>query len=750
MSDMTAAVDDDDDKPEKLDRDENDRLIALALAEYEECQKAVSKNREDQVDDLRFRAGSPDNGWQWPEQVRTSRTGDPTGARPCLTVNKVKTHVAQIVNDIRQNRPSIKVIPVDDGADVDVAEMLNGIIRHIQYVSDADIAYDTAVDLSVTAGEGYIRVLTDYVDDNSFDQDVVIRRVRNMFTVFPDNNCVDPCCTDARKFFVVENMTQEEFEDRWPDASPIDWDFVGVGMKASWFANDRVRVAEWWRVELEKKTLKLWSNGAKTLDNEPVPPVMIGEAPPTIIKKRSVNVRKVIMRRINGVEVLETNEWAGSTIPIVRVVGDEYDIEGEVYVSGLIRNTKDAQRMYNYHCSLEVEQIALAPKAPYVGAAGQFEGHEDQWKTANVVNYAYLEYEPIVDEASGRAFPAPQRQMPPMPSQAIMQAKLGAADDIKSVTGQYDAAMGQRSNETSGIAIRTRDHQSETSTFNYVDNLTRAIRAVGRIIVEIIPKIYDTPRIARMLGEDGSVDQAKIDPSIPTATQQMQSPDGKIAMLYNPTIGKYDVMVNVGPSYSTKRQESVEAMTQMTQANPQLWQVIGDLLVKNMDWPGAEDMAKRLKATLLPQVQALDKPADGGAPPMPPEAQQAMQQAMQHMQQMQQAIQQLQQENQNLKFDQQAKTVEGQTSVQVAQIQAWAEVTKAESELAKAKAQGVDPDKIDAIAGALTAIMSHINPAAVHGLIPAEPDPVPVDPAMQPMQPPSGGFFTPSDGQATA
>ncbi|HTJ94266.1 MAG TPA: portal protein, partial [Pararobbsia sp.] len=311
-------------------------------------------------------------------------------------------------------------------------------------------------------------------------------------------------------------------------------------------------------------------------------------------------------------------------------------------VSGLVRNAKDAQRMYNYWASQEVEMLALAPKAPFIGAAGQFEGFETDWRTANTTNKAYLEYNPVVDTMNGeRPFPPPQRVAPPMPSAGIMQAKMGAADDIKSATGQYDASLGAQGNETSGIAIQRRDHQSDISTFHFVDNLSRAIRFVGKIIVDLIPKIYDTKRIVRILGEDGDTDMAAIDPTQKEAVVKHYHDETKqeIARIYNPGVGKYDVVVSTGPSFSTKRQEAGEAMQQMTQANPELWHVIGDLLVKNMDWPGAEEMSKRLKATLLPAVVEAD------TTDIPPQVMSQMQQQKQQIgeltQHLQQALKQL-------------------------------------------------------------------------------------------------------------
>jgi hypothetical protein len=315
------------------------------------------------------------------------------------------------------------------------------------------------------------------------------------------------------------------------------------------------------------------------------------------------DVKKVKWLKTNGFEVLEEQDWAGKFIPVIRVVGNEYEVDGRLYVSGLIRNAKDAQRMYNYWVSQEAEMLALAPKAPFIGYGGQFEGYEQQWKTANTTNWPYLEVNPDVTDGAGAVLPLPQRAQPPMASSGLLQAKAGASDDIKSSTGQYDSSLGATSNERSGRAILAREKQGDTGTYHYVDNLARAIRHCGRQLVDMIPKIYDTERIARIIGIDGEVKRAKINPTQAEPVKKIVDESGiVIEKIYNPSVGKYDVCVSTGPSYMTKRQESLDAMSQLLQGNPQLWQVAGDLFVKNMDWPGAQEMAKRFAKTIDPKL----------------------------------------------------------------------------------------------------------------------------------------------------
>jgi hypothetical protein len=313
------------------------------------------------------------------------------------------------------------------------------------------------------------------------------------------------------------------------------------------------------------------------------------------------------------------------------VVGNEFEVDGKLYVSGIVRNAKDAQRMYNYWVSQETEMLALAPKAPFIGYGGQFEGYEYQWKTANTNNWPYLEVNPDVTDAQGGMLPLPQRAMPPMPQTGLIQAKMGASDDIKATTGQYDASLGMAGNERSGKAILARERQADTGTYHFVDNLARAIRHVTRIIIDLIPKYYDTQRVARIIGVDGDTSMAKIDPTQQEPVRKIMDMQtgAVIEKIYNPSVGKYDVVVTTGPNYMTKRQEALESMAQLLQGNPQLWAVAGDLFVKNMDWPGAQEMAKRFEKTIDPMIVS-----DDDKPPALQAAEQQIQQMGQQMEQM--------------------------------------------------------------------------------------------------------------------
>lgn len=633
-------------------RDDKADMLSVMRKRLDMAITAYSDSREDQLDDLRFVAGSPDNQWQWPAdvlQTRGSVQGQTINARPCLTINKLPQHVKQVTNDQRQNRPSGKVIPANDEADEEVASILDGIVRHIEYISDADVAYDTACECQVEHGEGYFRILTEYCDEDSFDQDIRIGRIRNPFSVYMDPMIQDPCGSDAQWCFITQDLTKEEYEHQFPDAMPISsLQNTGVGNTsyAQWVNETTVRIAEYFYIERESKTLNLYQGGATAIAGSPEAK-RAEEFGFTPIKTRSVEVKTVKWCKTNGFEILEERDWAGKWIPVIRVIGNEYEVEGRLYISGLVRNAKDAQRMYNYWVSQEAEMLALAPKAPFIGYGGQFEGYEQQWKTANTTNWPYLEVNPDVTDGNGAVLPLPQRAPPPLPQAGLIQAKMGAADDIKTTTGQYDASLGAAGNEKSGKAIMARERQTDTGTYHYVDNLARAVRYCTRQIIDLIPKIYDTQRIARIVGMDGEVDNVAIDPEQQEPVRKIRDENGAvIKSIYNPGIGKYDVCVTTGPSYMTKRQEALEGMAQLLQGNPNLWAVAGDLFIKNMDWPGAEEMAERFAKTIDPKLMA-----DTDEDPALMAAQQQMQQMAQQMEQMQAMLQNVQKSMEQQELD---------------------------------------------------------------------------------------------------
>lgn len=614
MEGVTPDAEDDADA-DAAEAKENEKILEEAKARLAVCVEAESEIRKLALEDLEFRAGN-----QWPESIRQERQND---GRPCLVINRIPQFVQQVTNDQRQNRPAIKVHPIDDQADDDTAEMIQGLIRHIEYNSNADVAYDTAFEGAVTSGLGYHRVVTGFASPTSFDQEIFIKRIRNPFSVFFDPYSQEPDGSDANFAFVVEDLSPDQCKEKHPDSelgsNTADWTSIG-NSSPGWFENGSARIAEYFYKEFKDVTLcqlsdgtviekdKLADLGMRMAELNPGQPVTI-----QIVNERQTKIPVIKWCKLNAVEVLEKTEWPGKYIPIIPTYGTDLYINGKRILEGIVRHSKDPQRMLNYWKSAETEAIALAPRAPFLVAEGTIEGYEGEWATANRRNHAFLTYRP--KSIDGSPVPPPQRQAFEPAVQAITQAAMMAADDLKSTTGIYDSALGAQSNESSGIAIQRRNTQTQTSNFHFVDNLSRSIKHTGRILVDLIPRIYDTARSARILGEDGTQEIVKLN-------QEHVDPDTGKPVLYDLSAGTYDVTVDVGPSYASKRQEAVSAMVETTRAVPQLMQIAGDIMIKNMDWPGAQEIAERMRKMLPPQLQDDGK----GQAALPPQVQSQMQQ----------------------------------------------------------------------------------------------------------------------------
>lgn len=689
--------------------------LAEALEEFKLSEEAESENRKAWIDDVRFAR----LGEQWPDGVKRQREID---GRPCLTINRMPAMLRQVVNDARQNKPAIKVHPVDSGAKRETAEILNGLIRNIEYTSNADVAYDTALDHAVTGGVGYFRIDVDYACDDEFDLDIKICRIANPLTVYGDENSTAADSSDWNKAFITELYTEREFEKRWKGAEKSNWESSYRDLPDGWRDNELVRVAEWWtREEVPAKLLKL-SDGMVLYVNEYMRIKDILDAQGiTVVGERDTKTNKVKQKIISGAEVLEENEWAGKYIPIVPVYGDEVMVEGKRHWISLTRWAKDPQQMFNYWRTASTELVALAPKAPYLGPKGAFNTDANKWATANNVSYPYIEYDGGV---------MPQRQPFAGPPAGALQEALNASDDMKSTMGIYDAALGARSNETSGRAILQRQRESDTATFNYIDNLSRAIRHAGRVMVDLIPKVYNAPRIIRVIKEDGTNESVPINQ--PFTPDQAKSPQAQayeagktqetvdgLTRIYDVTTGKYDVTCEAGPSFSTKREEAAAQMLELGRMFPPMMQVAGDLLVKNLDWPGADDIADRLKAMLPPQLQ-------GQSP-----------QVMQMRQQMQQ-------------MDQMAKQAVGQLNQQIAQLQQQLQQEKSHDAQAMLKAdidrKKLDIDEYNAVTNRMKVTAPAMTPQDIQMLVMQT-----VRQALEPpehqeeQQPPPGGFFMPGE-----
>lgn len=629
-------------------------IVQEARERFQLCLDA--EDRQEALDDLTFLLGGEN---QWDADAVRQRTLD---NRPCLTENDIPAILHQVTNDARHNKQSIHVAPVDDGADVKVAEVIGGLIRHIEYDSDADAAYDTALEGAARIGFGYFRLMTEYCDPMSFNQDIKIKRIRNPFTVYIDPDVQEADASDMKFAFISMKMARTEFDRVFPGRS-AGGDGIGTapGDNSTWVGKDYVRLAEYYRIEHTADELWAFPDGKTILKSDPnFAAANLSENSP----HRPTFTRKVMWYKLNGWEVLEQAEIPGDTIPIFPVYGDEIDIDGTVTRNGIIRNAKSPKKMSNYWITSATEEIAMRTKTPFIGALGQFEGLENDWNQANTRNFDYLEYNPV--SIDGTLAPPPQRQPPADVPTGFIQMAMLSRDAVKAVTGIYDASLGNRSNEVSGLAIRARQQQGDISNFHFADNLTRAITRMAKCLIQWIPRIYDTERVLRTLGEDRRT------AAYVTVNQQTQGQDERgnavQTVLNDLTVGKYDVTVSTGPSYNSMREETVANMVEVGGKWPKLFEVAGDKLVKAMDWPGAQEIAERIAKTMPPGLVDDDdeQPNMVQTPngPIPAD------QAGQLIGQMNQALEQMQGEMEKLESGIAKAEVDARSREEVARINA--------------------------------------------------------------------------------
>lgn len=649
-----------------------DEILAEARKRYAAAQDAESDNDTAALDDLRFLSGG-DN--QWYPQAVASRTLD---GRPIITVNSLPTYLHQVTNDQRMNTPSIKVHPVDDKADIETAKVLQGLIRHIEYESNADVAYDTAVNSAAAIGKGFFRLITDFEEDSSFNQCLKFQRIRNALTVKIDPLAVEADGSDMKWAFIEVMMSKQEFTRLYPKANAASDSAFTDGMSnfAGWLTDNTVRVCDYYCIENENAEVVLLSNGESGYKSDLI------ELPEgvTIVRTRMSKRSKVMLRKITGCDVLEKTEIKCKWIPVFPVYGDEIDIEGKIIRSGIIRNAKGPAMMYNVMITSATEEIALRAKAPYIMAEGQEEGHEKEWATANNRAYPYMLYKPVTID--GTLAPPPQRnQMADVPVGALQMA-MHAADDVKKTTGLFDASIGARGSATSGKQELAQQREGDMANYHYADGLLRTQLHAGRCVICMIPYYYDSERVVRVLGEDDTAEYATINKR--NVDGEMDA-NGKLKKILNDlTVGKYDITISSGPSFSTLRQEAAEGMASNMEKNPALWNIIGDLYVRSQDWPNADKIANRLEKAIDPRFKESEKTEDGQPMIQTPKGPLALSEAEQAIAGMDQTITQLEQVMQESEKDRQTVAVDKmRVESQKAQLDAQQKLMQAEADRIK-------------------------------------------------------------------
>jgi hypothetical protein len=583
------------------------------------CSDNDSNNRVEALDDLKFAGGD-----QWPVEIQNSRLLE---SRPYLTINKIDAYCRQITNQQRQQRPRMKAHGMNDQSDEKVAEIITGICRHIENQSDADSAYDNAFDFAVRMGWGYWRITHDYPTPESFDQEIYIKRIENPFMVYFDPNSNEPDGSDAEKCLITEVISKESFRKMYPGADD-GGGFTPRGTgdsQSEWITREDIRVAEYFYTEMKRMKLLLLSDGTTCYEDEKPSESMMLEAGVYVVSKRETIKKQIKWCKLTGMQILEQRDWPGKHIPVVPVYGQQLIVDSKKKKFGLTRMAKDPQRMYNFWSTALTESVALAPKAKFLLAEGQDEGHEMEWNTANIKSMPVLRYKQT--DSEGRPAPTPTRIQPEPPPTGMVTALEGLNADLKAVVGIYDPSQ-LPNGQQSGKAINGMQQQTDMTNFHYYDNLTRSIRQTGRIIVDLIPKIYDKERVLRIIGADGKGE-------LVTLNQRAMDDQGVEKVLNDVTVGQYDVVMETGPGYSSKRQEAVESMVQMLQVDPALMQQAGDLVFRNMDFPGADIIADRLAAA-NPLAQ-IDEKSD-----IPPQVQMQLKQSQMTIQQLQQQIQAMQ------------------------------------------------------------------------------------------------------------
>jgi hypothetical protein len=575
---------------------DNDTRIGEAIKFLRLVGEADSQNRAEALGDLKFAAGD-----QWPVEIQNSRNLE---SRPCLTINKIDAYVRQVTNQQRQQRPRIKVHPVNNEGDLKIAEVIEGITRHIEVNSNADTAYDTAFEYAVKMGWGYWRVTTNYISEDSFDQEIYIEPVDDPFSVYFDPNSVSPDGADAERCLITSVMSKAAFRQAYPGADDgANFSARATGdSDAEWVTKEDIRLAEYWHIERVKATLVLLSDGTKVYKDELPSAEMLAASGITIMDERPSYRKKVKWCKLTAMEVLEEREWPGKYIPIIPCYGAQVVVEGKRKKYGLVRFAKDPQRMFNFWRTALTESIALAPKPKWLIAEGQDEGHESEWALANLKSTPVLRYKQ--KDIEGVPAPVPTRIQPEPPPDGIMVASSAIADDLKTVLGIFDPSQALPGN-LSGKALQGQQQQVDLSNFHFYDNMTRSIKQTGKIILDLIPKIYDTQRVLRIIGIDGKPDMVTINEVEATGE-----------VLNDVTVGLYDVVMDTGPGYNSKRQQAVDTMMPLM-AEPTVFQAAGDLLFRNMDFPGADIIADRLAA--MNPLSQIDEKSD-----VPPQIQMKM------------------------------------------------------------------------------------------------------------------------------
>jgi hypothetical protein len=583
---------------------------------------AESQNRNRGLTALKFRFGD-----QWPQYAVSSRGLD----RPQLTMNETNTLIKRVTNAQRQQRPRGKAQPVDNFADKKTAKVITGLLRHIEVNSDADHAYDTAFDFGATIGWGYWRLRMDYISDKSDKQDIYIDAVDNPFCVYFDPNSKAPDGSDAERALITDLMTIEGFKKEYPDAQVSNFEDRGTGdSDPDWVTEHDIRLAEYFYTDKKKEKLVRLSDGSLWWPDELPSAIILKSAGLSIAGDARMSVRRQVKWcKQTCSEILEERDIAGRWVPIVPFYWTNVMIDNERRRQGLVEDAMDPARMNNFWQTAMTEYLALSPKAKWIMAEGQDEGHEKEWASANRDPTPVLRYKPT--DVEGRPAEPPKRIAPDPPPQGMIEASFMARQNLSAVMGVFDPAVRGGAQHKSDKTLNAERGQSENTNFDGYDNLTRSMKHTYRIALGWFPTVYDTERVQRIIGVDGREDLVTLNEKVQT---QDETGAAIHRVLNDMTVGDYDVVMETGPGYDTLRQEATAVEMELlgTPLGEKIAQTADDLVVRGMDFMGSDEIADRLAAA-NPLAQ-IDEKSD-----IPPKVQMQMKGLQQMVQQLQGQLQ---------------------------------------------------------------------------------------------------------------
>lgn len=624
--------------------DNEQKIIIRAKKRFKYCVDWEAEARVRFDFDYKFANGDTHNKYQWDDEILKNRELE---ERPCLTINKTQQHNLAIINDARQNKPGVRIRPVGDDASFEAASVFQELIYHIEYQSNAENIYDRAMQWQVEAGIGYWRITTDYISNKSFDQEIYLKPIKDPRSVYLDPDIVEQDGTDSRYGFIFEDIPKDLYKEKHPKFPDVGGNTVlGSDLGDGWVTKDLVRICEYFEKEQEEDKLVTWispNDGTQVLSllselDDEFQKALYKELKKDKqaqalyqFKERKVLTDNIKWYKIAGDRIIEENNWLGKYIPIIRCVGIETVIDGILDRKGHTRALINAQQIYNYNTSANVEYGALQTKSPWLAPQDAIENFEEYWKTANSANHSYLPYNHIGED--GNPIPPPSRPAAPQPAPAYVEQLKISQNEMMMVSGQYQAQLGENENAKSGVAINARARQGDRATFHFLDNQSLAIRNTGKQLLDLIPKVYDTKRVKRIRATDGDILNITIDPNAAQDYQKVAKDQDKEQqmdqIIFNPNVGIYDVQSDTGPSFATKRIEASQALTELAKADKGFMQIGGDIYFEMLDFPKADVLAERYKK-IIPAAITGDGPD--------PQVEQAMHQAADKIEQQQALI----------------------------------------------------------------------------------------------------------------